>query len=487
MSLRALATSIPAVVRRDYVASTVAHWLTLASGLLLFHLVARRASVNGFAYYQVARGVVATVQPFALLGLVPALHRYLPRAGDRARVLALQAFLVQVVVMDVLGLIGLVLADDVGRLLGIPGGAPAARAVVVLAAGNCLVVVTMAGLRGSGQVRLSNVVSLLGLGLLPLFAFACTTRIDLFLAIQGAAMAFLAFGGIVAVRRHVPSPHRPPPPPPLRTLLRFGIRRAPGEIALPALFAFPTFFVAGAAPGSPTPGFIGFATSAITLICSVFGMLTPVLLPRLSSYFQSAPLPGPPSSSSSASSSAADPLPPAGDPLLAAADPHPPTAHPIPPAADPVPAAAGLHTPAAGPASPVAGGGPSLTRGLKALPLAAAALAALGVLFFAVVAPPLVHNFLGSEFHDAISVLRTALPAAIPLAAFYAARPTLDALQETPVISRVLLLCLAVEIALTYATAAVASPAVAAILGLTIAAVLLGALSYAALLRAIPA
>ncbi|WP_433290655.1 hypothetical protein ACQP2F_23450 [Actinoplanes sp. CA-030573] len=454
MSLRALAAGIPAVVRRDYVASTAAHWLTLASGLLLFHLVARRASVNGFAYYQVARGVVATVQPFALLGLVPALHRYLPRAGDRARILALQAFLVQVVVMDVLGLIGLVLADDVGRLLGIPGGVNAARAVVVLAAGNCLVVVTMAGLRGNGQVRLSNAVSLSGLGLLPLFAFACTTRIDLFLAIQGAAMAFLAFGGIVAVRRHAPSPQRPPAtparhppappaehppaqhppaqhppaPPALRTLLRFGIRRAPGEIALPALFAFPTFFVAGAAPGSPAPGFIGFATSAITLICSVFGMLTPVLLPRLSGYFQSAP----------------------------------------------------LHLPGRS-------GGRSLTRGLKTLPLAAAALAALGVLFFAVVAPPLVHNFLGSEFHDAIDVLRAALPAAIPLAAFYAARPTLDALQETPVISRVLLLCLGVEIALTYATAAVASPAAAAILGLTVAAVLLGALSYAALLRAIPA
>ena len=433
MSLRALARSIPAVVRRDYLATTAVHWLTLASGLLLFHLVARRASTSGFAYYQVARGAVATIQPFALIGLVPALHKYLPRSGDRARTLALQAFLIQVVVMDVFGLLGLLLAGDLGRLLGIPGGAPAVRAVVVLAAGNCLVVVAMAALRGTGQIRLSNAVSLLGLGLLPLLAFVVTTRIDVFLAVQGAATAAAAFAGIVLVRHHVPSPRRHTPPPPLRLLLRFGIRRAPGEIALPALFAFPTFYVAGADPGSPSPGYLGFATSAITLICSVFGMLTPVLLPRLSSHFQTAPtgrLPG---------------------------------------------------------AGPAAGGGARLARGLKTLPIAAAVLATLAVVFLSAVAPVLVRGFLGPEFHGAVRVLRLALPASIPFAAFYAARPALDALHETPVISRLLLACLAAEIALTYATAGLCSPAASAIVGLMAASALLGALSYAALLRAIPA
>jgi hypothetical protein len=84
-------------------------------------------------------------------------------------------------------------------------------------------------------------------------------------------------------------------------------------------------------------------------------------------------------------------------------------------------------------------------------------------------------------------VLRTALPASIPLAAFYAARPTLDALQDTPVISRLLLACLAVEIVVTYGTGEFLSPANASILGLTAAATLLGGLAYAALLRAVPA
>jgi O-antigen/teichoic acid export membrane protein len=134
-----------------------------------------------------------------------------------------------------------------------------------------------------------------------------------------------------------------------------------------------------------------------------------------------------------------------------------------------------------------AGGGVRLARGLRTLPVAAAGLAALAVAFFAAVAPVLIHGFLGDEFHGAVAVLRSALPAAIPLAAFYAARPTLDALQETPVISRLLLVCLAVEIALTYGTAEFLAPTTAAVLGLTAAAALLGGLAYAALLRAVPA
>ncbi|MET0418433.1 MAG: hypothetical protein ABW022_20670, partial [Actinoplanes sp.] len=225
-SLRSLVRGVPAVVRRDYVTSTVAHWLSLASGLLLFHLVAQRAGTAGFAYYQVARGIVATLQPFALLGLVPALHSQLPRAGARMRVLVRESFLVQVVLMDLLGLLGLVLADDLGRLLGISGGVTAVRAVVLLTAGNCLCVIAVAALRGCGQAGAANAVWLLGFGLLPLAAFASTDRIELFLALQGFAMVLVAFAGALLA-----GPRQPPPaagPARLKILLRYGIRRIPG-------------------------------------------------------------------------------------------------------------------------------------------------------------------------------------------------------------------------------------------------------------------
>ncbi|MEV4347450.1 hypothetical protein AB0J83_23590 [Actinoplanes sp. NPDC049596] len=418
-ALRSLFRSVPAVVRRDYVSSTAIHWLTLASGLLLFHLVARRAGPAGFAYYQVARGVVATLQPFALLGLVPALHRYLPRAGASARVLARQSFLTQLVLMDLVGLLGLVVADDLGRLLGIPGGATSVRAVIVLLAGNCLCVIAVAALRGCGQITAANLAWLLGLGVLPVAAFALTDRMELFLALQGIAMVAVAVAGIAVTRSPRTESARSPA---YRTLVTFGLRRAPGDIALPALFSFPTFYAAAAAgPGDPDAGYVGFVTSAITLLCSLFGMLTPVLLPRLSGAF---------------------------------------------------------HT---------TGVGAELGRGLKTLPVAAALLTTPVTALLFLAAPAVVHNFLGLDFTDAAGALRLGLPAAIPFAVFYAARPTLDALADSPVVSRLLLGCLALQVVSTLALGRLLSPSTAALAGLALGAVCLGASSYIALLHTIPA
>jgi O-antigen/teichoic acid export membrane protein len=207
--------------------------------------------------------------------------------------------------------------------------------------------------------------------------------------------------------------------PALGALLRYGLRRTPGDIALPALFAFPTFAVAAALPGRPEAGYVGFATSAITLICSVFGMLTPVLLPRLSGRF---------------------------------------------------------HTGADDPA---------LHRGLLVLPLVAAGLAAALTATIMLAAAPLVHGFLGPEFGGAVPSLRLGLLAAVPLAMYYAARPTLDALHEAPVTTGLLLGCLAAEVGLTFALGTVLSPPVAAVTALGVAALVLGASSYLVLVRAL--
>ena len=73
-----LLTRVPAMVRRDYVTTAGAHWLTLASGLLLFHLVARR-----YALGHRRRAQRAARQPHAAV-LHDAVHqvRDADEAGD---------------------------------------------------------------------------------------------------------------------------------------------------------------------------------------------------------------------------------------------------------------------------------------------------------------------------------------------------------------------------------------------------------------------
>ncbi len=409
-SIRSALRAVPGAVRRDFAATLLAQWLVLGIGLLLFYLVARRGGAAGFAYYQIARGVVTSFQPLAMIGLGQGLHRYLPRTATGTARLARRAVLVQAAVAIGLALLGIAFAPQVGGLLGLDGGTGVVAAFLVLLVGNCLCTTAVAALRGTLQGVAANAVTVAGFGLVPLIAFGLTRRVDDFLLVQGCGMTLVGAGATLAVRRP-PAPPAPPgarPEPTLRTLIGYGLRRLPGDLALPALFTYPTFAVAVAVPGGPEAGYVGFTTSAVTLICSVFGTLTPVLLPRLSRLFHSR------------------------------------------------------------------GDDDTARRMLVRLPLVAAVLATLAAAVFALGAPWLVAGFLGAEFGPATGVLRAGVLAAIPLAMFYAARPTLDALLERPVISRLLLVCLGVQVLLTHAGQVLIPTPYAALAAFCAAAAVLG-------------
>ncbi|GAA1582113.1 hypothetical protein GCM10009828_002640 [Actinoplanes couchii] len=405
---------------RDYVATTLVQWFVLGAGLFLFHLVAAVGGVGGFAYYQIARGVVSTFQPLATGGLVQGLQRYLPRISTSAGAerTARSAFAVQAGAAGVFALAGVALSPWADRFLGLPGGASSVVATMVLLTGTCLCTVTVAALRGTHQVVHANVVAGAGLGLVPLAAIQMTDSVERFLILQGAGAAVVAVAGMLTVRgRTVPHPGKPEPT--FINLLSYGAKRLPADMALPALFTYPTLVVAAARPGGGEAGYVGFVTSAITLICSLFGTLSPVLLPRLSRMFHRSGHDG--------------------------------------------------HT----------------LRILTSLPVLAGALAAVAAVTIALAAPYLIRGFLGPEFHAAVRVLHVGIFAAVPLAMFYAARPTLDALPEPPRLNRLLLGCLTLQVLLTHAAMTVLSPEYAALAAMAAAATVLGIRSVSLVERAL--
>ncbi|WP_430789340.1 lipopolysaccharide biosynthesis protein [Actinoplanes sp. G11-F43] len=403
---------------RDYVATTLVQWFVLGSGLYLFHLVAAVGSVGGFAYYQIARGVVSTFQPLVTAGMAQGLHRYLPRTHTHPERLARGVFGVQAAVAAGFVLIGLALSPWADRFLGLPGGASSVRATLVLLTGTCLCTIAVAALRGTHQVVHANVVAAAGLGLVPLAAIQMTGGIERFLILQGAGASVVAVAGMLTVR-HRPAPHPGKPDPTLKTLIVYGLQRLPGDMALPALFTYPTLVVAAALPGGAEAGYVGFVTSAITMICSLFGTLSPVLLPRLSRMFHRHGHDG--------------------------------------------------HT----------------RRILTSLPMLAAVLAAVAAVAIALLGPYLIEGFLGPEFGAALGVLHVGIFASVPLAMFYAARPTLDALPEPPRLNRMLLGCLALQVALTHLLMLVTTAPYAALIAMSAAALLLGIWSVALVERAL--
>ncbi|MEU4692643.1 hypothetical protein [Actinoplanes sp. NPDC023714] len=416
-----LIRAVPDAVRRDYAATLLAQWFVLGIGLFLFYLVARRGGVAGFAYYQIARGVVSLFQPLAMIGMGQGLHRYLPRASAGSERLALRAFLVQAGVAVGLTLLGIALGPHLSSLLGLHGGTGAVAAIMIMLVGNCLCTMAVAALRGTHQVARANTIAAVGFGLIPVLVFSLADRVEDFLILQGAGMTVVAAWGTLTVRHSPGVEEGAGQAIRLRSLIAYGVKRLPGDLALPALFTYPTFAVAVASPGGPEAGYVGFATSAVTLICSIFGTLTPVLLPRLSRFFHLAP----------------------------------------------------------------ADGGGTTRKLLVRLPFYAALLAAAATLIFSLFSEALVAGFLGPSFAAAAPILRLGVLSAIPLAMFYAARPTLDALLDRPVISRLLLGCLVLQVAVTHLAELVLPPAHAGVLALCVAASVLGFRSERLVVRAL--
>ncbi|GAA4587644.1 O-antigen/teichoic acid export membrane protein [Actinoplanes octamycinicus] len=407
-SLRSLLRTVPVAVRRDYAASLLVQWFVLGTGLVMFHLVARRGSTGGFAYYQIARGTVSTLQPVLMLGLGLGLQRYLPHTEHTTRRLARRALYLEIVLVTAVGLAAVGAGTWLADVLGLPGGRSAVAAITIMVGGTCLCTVALAALRGNHQVVDAYLTFGLGLGLVPLIAFVAADRIEDFLIIQGVGAAAIGVWGTLVVRRPGVPQGDGFLEPTIKTLVAYGIRRMPGELALPTLYTFPTFAMAVTMPGSPQAGYVGFTTSAVTLICSLFAMLTPVLLPRLSRLFHRA------------------------------------------------------------------GADAAVRRLLTALPLAAGVLAAVPTLVIVLCAPVLVHAFLGDEFAGAVPVLRLGVLAAIPMAMFYAARPTMETLLEATFLSRLLLACLLLEVVATWIATVFVAPPHAAVLGLIAAATALG-------------
>ncbi len=99
-------------------------------------------------------------------------------------------------------------------------------------------------------------------------------------------------------------------------------------------------------------------------------------------------------------------------------------------------------------------------------------------------APELIQGYLGDGFSDAVPIVRLGLLASVPLAAFYAARPALDAIQSSPVTVKLMIGSLVLEVVVTILAGRMLAPVYAAVLGLDVAMAFLGILSYVALLAA---
>jgi O-antigen/teichoic acid export membrane protein len=274
--------------------------VTLA-GILLLKLAASLLGPVGFGEYTLTRRAIGLMYLPLVLGLGIAAPRYIAIA----RTGTMPGFTESAFAIATLTA-GLIPAFLVALLLNlIPGTAatilfgtatltklvfPAALAL----SGMALHAMVYAVYRGRSEMGFANAMQLTNLGVVPVLSFlvashtstsVLTLTATLWLIVSAIALAHVlirersGWQGADHMRDH------------LRTLLKFGLPRVPGEFAMVGLFAIPSL-IAVREHGVVLAGQFSAALSVLTMASGAFAPVGLVILPRVSAQAAEGDIPG---------------------------------------------------------------------------------------------------------------------------------------------------------------------------------------------------
>ena len=259
---------------------------------LTLRMVAGRTGAVGFGAYSIARRTLAVITYPLLLGLYTSLPRYLARSdaedssAEQRRNLIVAALAVAAPVLTAFVVTTLSLPGQVAIILF---GSASFRGLVgplVLATiGLYLHTLVYAYYRGRLRMWTAGSMQVLNLAVVPPVAVLVGgASIDHVLIITGTGWVLAAAGfGLPALLELGPFGRHPlrDASESIRELLRFGVPRLPGEVALFGLFALPTVLVAHTS-GVAAAGFLSFGLALVQGISSIFVPVGTLMLPYIS-------------------------------------------------------------------------------------------------------------------------------------------------------------------------------------------------------------
>ncbi len=270
---------------RDSLLTYAAEGLAMVGMVLAYRLAALEGR-SELDQYVVVRRTVSFVYPLLLMGAVVGITRFVAMRSSaeeqRRYLLAALGWVLPLSVATVIT--GFVFAVPLSWLVF---GSAAQHALIpplsLMTATVGLYGLGYAFLRGQRRLVLANVLQVLALAALPCAAFLVFD--DLIPVCWMTGLGWLA----LALTAMVPALWRASPGGSRRErgeLLRYGLPRVPGDLALGALLTIPVY-VAARTHGLSASGEIGFGTTLLNLAAAVFSPLALVLLPASASQLAS--------------------------------------------------------------------------------------------------------------------------------------------------------------------------------------------------------
>lgn len=264
--------------------------LVMAAGIFVLKLAADLLGPVGFGEYTVSRRAIGLMYLPLVLGLGIAAPRYIAIARARGssgyspRSFAIATLLAGVTPAAIVILLMSLNPNASSSLLfGDESMRSLVRPAAIALAGLTLHSMVYAVFRGRGDMHFANALSLIDNGIVPVVAFlAVAHNAAAVLATTGLAWLVISTIALVvafATESATESVH--PVSSHVRTLLRFGIPRVPGEFALVGLFALPAL-IAVRTQGIVQAGHFSAGLSLLSLVAGVYGPVGLVMLPRAS-------------------------------------------------------------------------------------------------------------------------------------------------------------------------------------------------------------
>lgn len=261
---------------RDTLLTFSTEGLALLGMVLSFRLAAEQSKVD-LDLYVIARRTVAFLFPVVLMGAMVGLTRFvaMDAAPDAARRYLRGAFSVVAPLGVLVSLLSIVLAEPLAWMLfGDSGSAALVPPIGVMTFGMAAHGVAYGYLRGRGRIVAANALQLIVLAIGPCLAFVLFT--DMPSALWATAVSWL-LPPLVAM-----APDLIQDDGPVRRergeILRYGLPRVPGDVALGALLTVPGY-IALRTHGLDVSGEVGFGATLLNIAAAAFSPVALLLLP----------------------------------------------------------------------------------------------------------------------------------------------------------------------------------------------------------------
>ncbi|MFN6179062.1 MAG: glycosyltransferase [Flavobacteriales bacterium] len=255
-------------------------------GMVLAYRLAAQEGRHELDLYVVVRRTVSFIFPLLLLGAVVGITRFVAmksRPEERRRYLIASLYWVVPMAGSVF-LIGVLFPEQISWVVfGSGSEKDLVPPLALMIAGIALYGLGYSFQRGRRQLVTANSIQVLALAAVPCLAFFLSN--ELVTICWGTGIAWMA----IALFAMLPAISGPSPGSCAKErgdLLRYGLPRVPGDMALGALLTLPVYVVART-HGLTASGEIGFGTTLLNLAAALFSPLALILLPASASQLAS--------------------------------------------------------------------------------------------------------------------------------------------------------------------------------------------------------